>query len=224
MNVIEKLRTVLGSALPEGVDRQRFEKALRPATDPKFGDYQANGCMALAKAMGRNPRELAQEVARAAESGAARQARRRWQAPDFSTSGLTIRGSRRISPVCLATTRSGWKALRKSRRSSSISPRPMWPSQCTSGHLRSTVIGDSLARIHAALGHRVIRDNHLGDWGSQFGMILWGWKNARDLAHYSEDPVGELARLYRLAQDRIKAGEAAVEEAARLETAKLARR
>ena len=44
------------------------------------------------------------------------------------------------------------------------------------GHLRSTVIGDSLARIIAANGHKVIRDNHLGDWGSQFGMILWGWK------------------------------------------------
>ena len=58
------------------------------------------------------------------------------------------------------------------------------------GHLRSTVIGDSLARIFAALGHRVIRDNHLGDWGSQFGMILWGWKNARDEADFAADPVG----------------------------------
>ena len=75
------------------------------------------------------------------------------------------------------------------------------------GHLRSTVIGDSLARIVAALGHQVIRDNHLGDWGSQFGMILWGWKNARDERSYAADPVGELARLYRLAQDRIKAGD-----------------
>ena len=67
----------------------------------------------------------------------------------------------------------------------------------------------------------MIRDNHLGDWGSQFGMILWGWKNARDEAAYAADAVAELARLYRLAQDRIKAGESAVEEAARAETAKL---
>ncbi len=89
------------------------------------------------------------------------------------------------------------------------------------GHLRSTVIGDCLARISAALGHRVIRDNHLGDWGSQFGMILWGWKNARDESRFETDPVAELARLYRLAQDRIKAGEKAVEDAARAETAKL---
>jgi arginyl-tRNA synthetase len=89
------------------------------------------------------------------------------------------------------------------------------------GHLRSTVIGDSLARINTALGHRVIRDNHLGDWGSQFGMILWAWKNARDEAAYADAPVAELARLYRLAQDRIKEGDAAVKVAAQAETAKL---
>ena len=75
------------------------------------------------------------------------------------------------------------------------------------GHIRSTVIGESLARIFTTLGHKVIRDNHLGDWGSQFGMILWGWKNERDDAAYAADPVGELARLYRLAQSRIKPGE-----------------
>src|SRR5262249_13353001 len=79
------------------------------------------------------------------------------------------------------------------------------------GHLRPTVIGDSLARILTAQGSRVFRDNHLGDWGSQFGMILWGWKTARDEARFATDPVGELARLYRLAQARIQAGDAAVE-------------
>jgi arginyl-tRNA synthetase len=89
------------------------------------------------------------------------------------------------------------------------------------GHLRSTVIGDSLARILTALGHHVVRDNHLGDWGLQFGMILWGWKNARDESRFATDPVGELARLYRLVQSRIKAGDKDVDDAARVETAKL---
>jgi len=73
------------------------------------------------------------------------------------------------------------------------------------GHIRSTVIGDSLARIFEALGHRVVRDNHLGDWGAQFGMILWGWKTARDEEAFQRDPVAELARLYQLAQKHIKA-------------------
>src|SRR6516165_7155161 len=64
MNLLHRLRSILGAALPEGADRTAFEKAVRPATDPKFGDYQANGCMALSKALGRSPRDLAQQVAR----------------------------------------------------------------------------------------------------------------------------------------------------------------
>ncbi len=118
--------------------------------------------------------------------------------------------------------RLGWIAARAPRKTVVIdfsSPNVAKPMHV--GHLRSTVIGDSLARIIAALGHKVVRDNHLGDWGSQFGMILWGWKNARDEARFAADPVGELARLYRLVQDRIKAGDTAVEDAARVETAKL---
>jgi arginyl-tRNA synthetase len=75
------------------------------------------------------------------------------------------------------------------------------------GHLRSTIIGDALARLLCFLGHRVSTDNHLGDWGTQFGMILWAWKHHRDQGAYEADPVGELARLYRLAQGAIKAGE-----------------
>jgi arginyl-tRNA synthetase len=88
------------------------------------------------------------------------------------------------------------------------------------GHIRSTVIGDSLARILSALGHRVVRDNHLGDWGSQFGMILWGWKRERDELVFQTDPVAELARLYRLVQARA-GDDREVAEGARTETAKL---
>ncbi len=48
------------------------------------------------------------------------------------------------------------------------------------GHIRSTVLGDALARIAKFLGNEVIRDNHVGDWGTQFGMVIWGWKNLLD--------------------------------------------
>src|SRR5215218_2466677 len=64
------------------------------------------------------------------------------------------------------------------------------------GHLRSTIIGDALARLLRFLGHRVITDNHLGDWGTQFGILLYGYKNLRDDAAFRRDPVAELARLY----------------------------
>jgi arginyl-tRNA synthetase len=66
------------------------------------------------------------------------------------------------------------------------------------GHIRSTVIGDAIARILRFRGHRVITDNHLGDWGTQFGMILWGWKHCRNDAAFAADPTAELGRLYRL--------------------------
>ena len=64
MNVLSRLRELFLPALPEGIDRAAFASAVRPATDPKFGDYQANGCMALAKALGQKPRDLAQDLAR----------------------------------------------------------------------------------------------------------------------------------------------------------------
>lgn len=220
MNVIETLRTILGSALPQGVDRAAFAKALRPATDPKFGDYQANGCMALAKALGRNPRELASEIARSADlapvAGPLEVAGPGFLNIRLDDAWLAASLKSLLGDESLGLTNPAQPKTVVIDFSSPNVAKPMHV-----GHLRSTVIGDSLARIGASLGHRVIRDNHLGDWGSQFGMILWGWKNARDESHFATDPVGELARLYRLAADRIKGGDTATEEAARLETAKL---
>src|SRR5271165_394983 len=64
------------------------------------------------------------------------------------------------------------------------------------GHLRSTIIGAALARLFRFLGHTVITDNHLGDWGTQFGILLYGYKNFLNDEAFKEDPVRELARLY----------------------------
>ena len=68
------------------------------------------------------------------------------------------------------------------------------------GHIRSTVIGDSITKILRFLGHKAISDNHLGDWGTQFGMIIYGYKNFRDDTAYAQAPVAELSRLYRVVQ------------------------
>src|SRR5437870_4977936 len=67
MNVLERLRASFAAATPEGGDPEVFVAAVRPSTDPKFGDYQANGCMALKKVLHANPREIAERVARAVE-------------------------------------------------------------------------------------------------------------------------------------------------------------
>ena len=203
MNVLQRLRDAFLIATPEGGDPVAFAAAVRPSSDAKFGDYQANGCMALAKSRQANPRDLAGEVARKVDltplAGS----------PEIAGPGfLNIR----LLDDWLANTLGSLLndetlgILRPLKPKTVVidysSPNVAKPMHV--GHLRSTVIGESLARIIGALGHQVIRDNHLGDWGSQFGMILWGWKNHRDERTYATDPVGELARLYRLAQSEIK--------------------
>ncbi len=220
MNILKTLRKAFAAATPEGADPAEFAAAVRPANDPKFGDYQANGCMAVAKARKRNPREVAHEVLGRVDLAP-------WaDPPEVAGPGFL---NVRLRDAWLADTLATLLAdealgLVPPERPKTVvidysSPNVAKPMHV--GHIRSTVIGDSLARIYVALGHRVVRDNHLGDWGSQFGMILWGWKNHRDEAAYETNPVAELARLYRLVQAKIKAVEPGVEDAARAETAKL---
>ncbi|ODU01145.1 MAG: arginine--tRNA ligase, partial [Planctomycetes bacterium SCN 63-9] len=220
MNVLAWLRKAFAAATPAGGDPEAFGNAVRTATDSKFGEYQANGCMALAKSQKRNPRDLAQEVAaRVVLSPVA-------GAPEVAGPGFL---NVRLEDAWIART------LRDLLNDESLGIEPVGDPKTVVidysspnvakpmhvGHIRSTVIGESLARILSAVGHRVIRDNHLGDWGSQFGMILWGWKNHRDESAFAANPVHELSRLYRLAQQKIQEKEAGVEEATRAETAKL---
>jgi len=206
MNVLDTLRRSFAAATPEGGDPVAFALAVRPSTDSKFGDYQANGCMAIAKAAKKNPREVAQAVATAVDLAPVA------DAPEVAGPGflnVRLRDDWIAAALGDLVTVEELGSFSPERPKTVVidysSPNVAKPMHV--GHLRSTVIGESLARIYSALGHKVIRDNHLGDWGSQFGMILWGWKNHRDEAAYAADPVAELARLYRLAQARIKVGE-----------------
>jgi arginyl-tRNA synthetase len=90
------------------------------------------------------------------------------------------------------------------------------------GHIRSTILGDSLARTFRLLGHAVITDNHLGDWGTQFGKLLAGWKRHLDKESLRRDPIGEMERIYRLMNSACETDAALLDEA-RLELVKLQR-
>jgi arginyl-tRNA synthetase len=206
MNVLNRLRSAFAAVSPVGSSPDAFAQAVRSSTDSKFGDYQANGCMAAAKAIGRNPRELATEVAGQVDlSPMADQ-------PEVAGPGfLNVRlrddwmagllGDLLVDD-CLGVERTDDPETIIIDYSSPNVAKPMHV-----GHIRSTVIGESVARILAVLGHKVIRDNHLGDWGLQFGQILWGWKNHLDQASYDRDPVSELARLYRLSASKMNVAE-----------------
>jgi arginyl-tRNA synthetase len=81
------------------------------------------------------------------------------------------------------------------------------------GHIRSTILGDSLARALRLLGHHVITDNHIGDWGTQFGKLIVGWKKHLDPAALKTDPIAEMERLYKLVNAAGEADEKILEEA-----------
>src|SRR5256885_12785339 len=88
------------------------------------------------------------------------------------------------------------------------------------GHIRSTALGDALARTATFLGHDAIRDNHIGDWGTQFGMVIWGWKNLLDNQALQRDPLAEIVRIYKETNAR-STSDPSVREACRQELVKL---
>ena len=174
---------------------------VRETADAKFGDYSGTMAMGLAKKAGKKPRDLAVEIAR-----------RLAEAPGF-TEAFAPPGDPvgpgfinvRIRDEALGAAVSA--AFRDARLGVPAVPEPdtividfSSPNVAKPmhvGHIRSTVIGDAIARILGFRGHHTITDNHLGDWGTQFGMILWGWKRFGDEAAFAADPTGELGRIYR---------------------------
>ncbi|MCX7395611.1 MAG: arginine--tRNA ligase [Planctomycetales bacterium] len=198
MNFLAELRVRLRSALLSFTDSpDAFVEMLKPTQDGRFGDFQANCMMALAKQRHRSPKDLALEfvaklnVADLCES------------PEIAGPGfinLRIQTDKLAAETQRLACDERLGVPRVDRPRSYIvdfsSPNVAKPMHV--GHLRSTVIGNSLCRVLRFLGHRVQSDNHVGDWGTQFGMILYGFKHFRDDTNYRQHPVAELARLYRL--------------------------
>jgi len=175
---------------------------VRETADAKFGDYSGTMAMALAKKAGKKPRDVAVEIIRRLEAAPG-------YADLFEPPGdpvgpgfinVRVKDEALAAAVAraVADDRLGMAAVEKPLTVVVDFSSPNVAKPMHVGHIRSTVIGDALARILRYRGHRVITDNHLGDWGTQFGMILWGWKHCRDDAAFAADPTAELGRLYRL--------------------------
>ena len=172
-----------------------------PATDSRFGDYQSNAALILAKQRGENPRALAQRILDAYSPSDICEPPT-IAGPGFINFTLKPHAVAQRAAELLQDDRLG-VALVESPKKIVIdfgSPNVAKPMHI--GHIRSTVIGDSLARIAEFLGHDVIRDNHIGDWGTQFGMVIWGWKNLLDRTRLTSDPIGELVRIYKETNER----------------------
>ena len=211
-----KLQIAVRAVLP---DADVHAVLVRPCPDPKFGDYQSNALMSLAKARKLNPRQLATDVLAKLEVAEF------CEKVEIAGAGFL---NFRLKNSCLAQTlesavRGGdlFFARAAEPRTAVIdfsSPNVAKPMHV--GHIRSTILGDCLARTLRLLGHRVITDNHIGDWGTQFGMLLLGWKHHLKPDALKTDPIGEMERLYKMVNATGEAMET-VRNAARQELVKL---
>jgi arginyl-tRNA synthetase len=186
----------------EASDIPALLELVRETADPKFGDYTATLAMPLAKRLGAKPRDLAERliVRLNADTCFTRLFDHVTGPVGPGFINVRVRDDALACGVAAACGDPRLGVLPVAQSETIVldysSPNVAKPMHV--GHIRSTVIGDALARILRFRGHRVITDNHLGDWGTQFGMILWGWKHCRDEAAYTADPTAELSRLYRL--------------------------
>jgi arginyl-tRNA synthetase len=185
---------------------------VRPCPDPKFGDYQSNALMALAKARKLNPRQLAEQVKDKLDVAA-------WCEPvEIAGAGFL---NFRLKPTAVAACLGEALAGQHLFFTPAASPRtvvvdfssPNVAKPMHVGHIRSTGIGDALQRVLRLLGHRVITDNHIGDWGTQFGKLLLGWKQILDRPALERDAIAELERLYKVINAECDANPARLEEA-----------
>lgn len=233
MNIVAKLREYCGTALADVAGEQLDARAIgeltemvRPSQDPKFGDYQANFAMPLGKRLERPPREIAAQIVERLNSIAA--FGEMCLPPEIAGPGfinLRLRDDWIAAQVMhlAADERLGIEPVEHPRTYILDYSAPNVAKPMHVGHIRSTVIGDALYRTLKFLGHTVVSDNHLGDWGTQFGMIIYGVKNRllpESASHDGLQTLDELGAIYRRVNQLIEQ-DPAIAESARLETARL---
>ena len=212
-DLIGELERALKAAAA-GVEPGPFEPGVRTA-DPRHGDFQANGVLAAAKKAGRAPRPMAEAIASAL--------------PDDIRAGfeVSVSGPGFINFAARPGLLQAWLRAHRSRDdlasgASAAHAGETWVVDYSSpntakqmhvGHLRSAVIGEAIARLLAFTGARVVRDNHIGDWGTQYGKLIWAYKRHLDEAALARDPIEEFERLYKLGNGAAESDAAVMEEA-----------
>lgn len=204
-----KLQAAVRAVLP---DAETAAVLVRPCPDARHGDYQSNALIALAKQRKLNPRQLAEQVKAALDVADF------CDAVDIAGPGFL---NFRVRPAALAGVLQAEAVKEQPFVPKAAPPRtvvidfssPNVAKPMHVGHIRSTGIGDALQRVFRLLGHRVVTDNHIGDWGTQFGKLLLGWKQILDRDALARAPIAELERLYQVINAECDANPARLEEA-----------
>lgn len=212
------LEKTLDASTRESLSVSRDALSVVPCANPQFGNYQWNGALPLAKSLKRNPRELATQMLENLDVSQI------CEPPQIAGAGflnftLTRAFVEAKTAQVFADERLGvpLASTRKTFVVDFSSPNVAKPMHV--GHIRSTIIGAAIAQLLRFAGHKVITDNHIGDWGTQFGKIIVGWKSILDEGNLARDPISEMERLYKTVNaqsesDPKVAGEARRETAA----------
>ncbi len=202
-----KLKLQINQEIQEAFKKAGIDQvsmSVSESTKPEFGDYQFNGAMALSKKLGRNPREIAANIIENFDLGGIISKAEvagpgfiniwlnpLWVAAQCETalSDERLNIARRENPIKVVVDYSG----------------PNMAKQMHVGHLRSTIIGDTLANLLTFLGDEVIRQNHIGDWGTQFGMLIAYLEEQNENGSVS---LKDLEQFYKDAKGRFDADEA----------------
>ncbi|MBK1882904.1 arginine--tRNA ligase [Luteolibacter pohnpeiensis] len=194
MTILQDLESRLATAL-ESVVGEPTRGPVTPAADLRFGDYQSNAAMVLAKQRKTNPRALAQEIIDKIDLSGLATAE--IAGPGFLNFRILPEAFASRATAMLNDEKLGVPNIGAGKTVVVDFSSPNVAKPMHIGHIRSTIIGDSLGRVARFLGFNVIADNHIGDWGTQFGMILYGWKNLLNHDALEVDPIAELVRVYR---------------------------
>ncbi|WP_339683758.1 arginine--tRNA ligase [Gimesia maris] len=199
MNILAEIRSRFEPVLTEWTDDpSSVIEMLKASQDAKFGDYQANFAMPLAARIpDLKPRDLATQIVEKVDLSDFCEPLE-VAGPGFINIKLKQEWLNTQTQNLVADERLGVVPAESPQKVVVDFSAPNVAKPMHVGHLRSTVIGDANYRVLKFLGHDVVGDNHIGDWGTQFGMIIFGYKHFLNEAAFDEAPVTELARLYRL--------------------------
>ncbi len=216
-NLAAELDSVLKSAATTaGLDAAAFAPEVRVA-DPKHGDFQANGVLGYAKSRKQNPRAVADQLVAALPASVKDLADVTIAGPGFIN--FTLKPAALLTWLTQFSTRESLAAAAAAAHHGQTwvvdYSSPNTAKQMHVGHLRSAVIGEAICRLLSFTGARVLRDNHLGDWGTQFGKLIYGYKRWANPDALATDPIEELERLYKLGHNATPEGSPELDEARR---------
>lgn len=197
MNALSEIKSRFQQVLDGMVDdSSSLLEMIRPAQDSKFGDYQANCAMPMKGILGEPPRKIAEQIVSQLDMDDLCHSVE-IAGPGFINLKLDDNWLKRRLSEAINDPRLGVPLVDSPGTFVIDFSSPNVAKPMHVGHIRSTLIGDGLSKTLRFVGHRVITDNHLGDWGTQFGMIIYGYKHLVDAEAYAKNPVQELGRLYK---------------------------